>query len=78
MDQTIGKTKEASIQENQGHRQDRIGPRREKTCLRGFAYNKAADQPAHPCSLTNAFVVRSFALSETPKAGSVTSRAILY
>ena len=23
------------------------GPRREKTCLRGFANNKGADQPAH-------------------------------
>ena len=24
------------------------GPRREKTCLRGFANNTGADQPAHP------------------------------
>ena len=24
----------------------KIGPRREKPCLRGFAYNKDADQPA--------------------------------
>ena len=33
------------------------GPRREKTCLRGFANNKGADQPAHPCSLISAFVI---------------------
>ena len=24
------------------------GPRREKACLRGFANNTGADQPAHP------------------------------
>ena len=35
-----------------------MGPRREKTCLRGFANNKGADQPAHPRSLISAFVVR--------------------
>ena len=34
------------------------GHRREKTCLRGFANNKGADQPAHPCSLISAFVFR--------------------
>ena len=34
------------------------GPRREKTCLRGFANNKCADQPAHTRSLISAFVVR--------------------
>ena len=34
------------------------GPRREKTCLRGFANNKGADQPAHPRSLISAFVIR--------------------
>ena len=34
------------------------GPRREKTCLRGFANNTGADQPAHPRSLISAFVVR--------------------
>ena len=28
----------------------KIGPRREKTCLRGFANNTGADQPAHPQS----------------------------
>ena len=33
------------------------GPRREKTCLRGFA-NTAADQPAQPRSLISAFVIR--------------------
>ena len=33
------------------------GPRRE-TCLRGFANNTGADQPAHPRSLISAFVIR--------------------
>ena len=33
-------------------------PRREKTYLRGFANNTGADQPAHPCSLISAFVIR--------------------
>ena len=31
---------------------------REKTCLRGFANNTGADQPAHPRSLISAFVIR--------------------
>ena len=35
-----------------------IGPRREKPCLRWFANNKGADQPAHPRSLISAFVIR--------------------
>ena len=35
-----------------------IGHRREKTCLRRFANNKGADQPAHPRSLISAFVIR--------------------
>ena len=34
------------------------GSRREKTCLRSFANNKGADQPAHPRSLISAFVIR--------------------
>ena len=34
------------------------GPRREKTCLKGFANNTGADQPAHPRSLISAFVIR--------------------
>ena len=34
------------------------GPRREKTCLRGFANNTGADQPAHSRSLISAFVIR--------------------
>ena len=34
-----------------------IGPRREKSCLRGFANNKGADQPAHPRRLISAFVI---------------------
>ena len=33
------------------------GPRREKTCLRGFANNKGADQPVHPHSLISVFVI---------------------
>ena len=33
------------------------GPRREKTCLRGFANNKGADEPVHPRSLISAFVI---------------------
>ena len=31
-------------------------PCHEKICLRWFANNKGADQPAHPCSLIRAFV----------------------
>ena len=38
----------------------RNGPRREKTCLRGSAINKGADQPAHPRRLISAFVIRFF------------------
>ena len=33
------------------------GPRREKTCLRGFANNTGADQPAHPRSLVSTFII---------------------
>ena len=33
------------------------GPRREKTCLRGLANNKGADQPAHPRSMISPFVI---------------------
>ena len=36
----------------------KYGPRRKKTCLRGFANNTGADQPAHPRSLISAFVIR--------------------
>ena len=36
--------------------QKKYGPRREKTCLRGFANNKGADQPAHP-RLISTFVI---------------------
>ena len=35
-----------------------IGPRRKKSCLRRFANNTGADQPAHPRSLISAFVIR--------------------
>ena len=35
-----------------------IGPQREKTCLRGFAKNTGADQPAHPRRLISAYVIR--------------------
>ena len=34
------------------------GPRRKKTCLRGFENNTGADQPAHLGSLILAFIVR--------------------
>ena len=34
------------------------GSRREETCLRGFANNTGADQPAHPRRLISAFVIR--------------------
>ena len=40
------------------------GPRREKTCLRGFADTKGADQPTHlhqpvhPCRLISVFDIR--------------------
>ena len=33
------------------------GPRRKKTCLRGFVNNKGADQPAHLRRLISAFVI---------------------
>ena len=33
------------------------GPRCKKTCLREFANNKGADQPAHTRSLISAFVI---------------------
>ena len=36
-----------------------FGPGHAKTCLLPYAKNKGADQPAHPRSLTSAFVVRS-------------------
>ena len=38
--------------------QPSYGPRHEKTCLRVFANNTVADQPAHPRCLINAFVIR--------------------
>ena len=34
------------------------GPRREKTCQRGFANNKGADQSTHSRSLISSFVIR--------------------
>ena len=47
------------------------GPRREKTCLRGFANNKGTDQPVHPCRLISAFVFHSFEsiISRVAKSG---------
>ena len=33
------------------------GPRREKTCLRGFVNNKGAYQPANPRRLISTFVI---------------------
>ena len=40
--------------------QTKYGPRREKTCLPRFATNTGANQPAHPCSLISAFVIRFY------------------
>ena len=37
-----------------------FGPRREKTCLRRFANNTGADQPAHPRRLISAIVFLFF------------------
>ena len=37
--------------------QVKYGPQREKTCLRGFANNKGADQPVHTRSLISTFVI---------------------
>ena len=37
---------------------DSLEPGHEKMCLMSYANNKGADQPAHPCSLISAFVVR--------------------
>ena len=34
-----------------------FGPQRKETCLRGYANNTGADQPAHPRSLFSAFVI---------------------
>ena len=34
------------------------GPRREKTCLRKFANNTGADQPAHPRIQISALAIR--------------------
>ena len=52
-----------------------IGPRREKTCLRGFANNKGADQPAYPRSLISAFVIR---LLETIISALATSEISIF
>ena len=35
-----------------------VGPRREKSCLRGYSNNEGVDQPAHQRSLISAFVIR--------------------
>ena len=40
------------------HRRVVYGPQREKTCLRGFANNTGADQPARPRSLICALLIR--------------------
>ena len=36
----------------------RFEPDHEKMCLMSYAYNKGADQPAHPHSVISAFIVR--------------------
>ena len=40
------------------HIRSTLEPGHEKTCLMSYANNKGADQPAHPRSLIDAFVVR--------------------
>ena len=52
-----------------------FGPQRKKTCLRGFANNTGADQPAHPHSLISPFVIR-FLESVIPKR--ITSKFSLF
>ena len=70
-----------------------FGPRREKTCLWGFANNKSADQPMHHRFLKSIISILALseilifylvsvaeeilALSETQKTGFVTTRPIL-
>ena len=54
---------------------ERNGPRREKTCLRRFANNKDADQPAHPRRLISAFVIR---LLESIIAKLATSKLLTF
>ena len=65
------------------HRIKPYGPRREKTCLRGFANNKGADHPV--TSKISSFQLISLAeetglylaMSEKMKTGYVTPRPIL-
>ena len=47
-----------------------IGPQREKTCLREFANNTGADQPALPRSLISAFVIHALELTISKLATS--------
>ena len=64
-----------------------FGPWHQKTCLREFGNYKGGDQPAHPCRLISAFVIRlvsvaeqaglNLTLSGTLKTGFVASRPIL-
>ena len=51
------------------------GPRREKTCLRKFANDNGADQPAHPRRLISAFVIR---LSESIISRLATSEISIF
>ena len=51
------------------------GPRRVKTCLRGFGKKKGADQPAHPRSLISAFVI---GLLESIISGLATSEISIF
>ena len=45
-------------------------------CLMSYANNKGADQPAHPCSLISAFVVRC--LDSTISLDSIAEISRLY
>ena len=47
-----------SCEERKKKERKKNGPRRETTCLREFANNTGADQPAHPRRLISAFFIR--------------------
>ena len=53
------------------------GHRQEKTCPRGFANNKGADQPAHKRSLISAFIIRLLESIVSRLASSEISRNFL-
>ena len=54
---TLNKSQDGLWLKEQGSKIS-YGPQCEKTCLRGFGNNTGADQPAHPCSLISALIIR--------------------